>query len=102
MGGVKPALGLAWAEQVTVRLMMTRSEGVGDETELQQVEQIEWSNCNSFHSNYCRSTWPEEIRAPKKPAVQYGLKYAYNRLGANNLLYCSSLVVLVHYTLCLL
>ncbi len=37
VGGVKPALGLAWAEQVTVRLMMTRSEGVGDETELQQV-----------------------------------------------------------------
>ncbi|XP_064403342.1 DNA repair protein XRCC3-like [Halichondria panicea] len=36
VGGVKPALGLAWAEQVTVRLMMTRSEGVGDETELQQ------------------------------------------------------------------
>ncbi len=41
VGGVKPALGLAWAEQVTVRLMMTRSEGVGDETELQQVSERE-------------------------------------------------------------
>lgn len=39
-GGVKPALGLAWAEQVTLRLMMSRAEGVGEEEELQQVDAI--------------------------------------------------------------
>ena len=37
VGGVKPALGLAWAEQVTMRLMMTRYEGVETEEEVQQV-----------------------------------------------------------------
>jgi len=30
-GGVKPALGLAWAEGVTMRLMLTRNEAVDSE-----------------------------------------------------------------------
>lgn len=36
-GGVKPALGLAWADMVTVRLMMLREEGVEDGEEQRKV-----------------------------------------------------------------
>ena len=36
-GGVKPALGLAWADMVTVRLMMLREEGVEIGEEQQSV-----------------------------------------------------------------
>ena len=36
-GGVKPALGLAWADMVTVRLMMLRDEGVEVGEEQQQA-----------------------------------------------------------------
>ena len=35
--GVKPALGLAWSEEVTMRLMMTRPEAVDSEEECQKV-----------------------------------------------------------------
>ena len=34
---VKPALGLAWSEEVTMRLMMTRHESVESEEDCQKV-----------------------------------------------------------------
>ncbi len=39
-GGVKPALGLSWSDGVTLRLMMTRNEGVENPEDLQQVTNI--------------------------------------------------------------
>ena len=35
--GVKPALGLTWADMITTRLMLTRQEGVDPNQEYQQV-----------------------------------------------------------------
>ncbi len=55
VGGVRPALGLAWAEQVTVRLMMTRSEGVGhgqEEEELDKVPVCTYMSAYNFSSHY--------------------------------------------------
>lgn len=40
--GVRPALGLAWAEQVTVRLMLTRREGVGHDNEEEEPGKVRW------------------------------------------------------------
>ena len=39
-GGVRPALWLAWADMVTVRLMMLREEGVEDGEEQQKVSHV--------------------------------------------------------------
>ena len=39
--GIKPALGLTWADMVTTRLMLTRPEGVDANEEFQKV-------CNTF------------------------------------------------------
>ena len=38
--GIKPALGLAWADMVTVRLMLTRPEAVETEADYQQVHKL--------------------------------------------------------------
>ncbi len=35
--GIKPALGLTWADMVTTRLMLTRQEGVDGNQEYQKV-----------------------------------------------------------------
>ena len=35
--GIKPALGLTWADMVTTRLMLTRPEGVDANEEFQKV-----------------------------------------------------------------
>ena len=36
VNGVRPSLGLAWADMVTMRLMLTRKEGVEDNGEVVQ------------------------------------------------------------------
>ena len=44
VNGVRPSLGLAWADMVTMRLMLTREEGVEDDGEVvQKVSDTETS-----------------------------------------------------------
>ena len=41
VNGVKPSLGLAWADMVTMRLMLTRDEGVeSNEDEVVKVTEL--------------------------------------------------------------
>ncbi len=44
VSGVRPALGMAWAEQVTMRLMLTRSEGVGYEEEEEPRKKVRYTH----------------------------------------------------------